>query len=168
MEVRRQIYFLPSVSRNHKFNLHLLPDMLRKLNTCFSYGGGVGGWGGEVWRNDFSAISWCSHLPQILGGVFCQGGDKGWRGRAARAVIEKRKKREREEENAATDFDGLISFGFIRRSPPTGPSQCRAARRTGLVGLNGDSSQSFCSLSVTTVTCNVSKKITRGGCRLNF
>lgn len=46
LEVRRQIYFLPSVSRNHKFNLHLLPDMLRKLNTCFSYGGeGMGGCG---------------------------------------------------------------------------------------------------------------------------
>lgn len=87
LEVRRQIYFLPSVSRNHKFNLHLLPDMLRKLNTCFSYGGGRGGI--EVWKNDFSAISWRSHLPQILGGVFCQGKDKGWRGRAARAVIKK-------------------------------------------------------------------------------
>lgn len=68
----------------------------------------------------FPAVSWHSHLRGYFAVSLCQG-TMGWRGRAAGAVVEEQKKKKGLKEKTWLTFSRLISFGFIRLSPQTGP-----------------------------------------------
>lgn len=98
-----------SFSHTHKFNLHFLRRHVAQIE-----------YSKKVWKNDFSAASWHSHLRRYFAVSFCRG-TMGWRGSAAGAVVEGKKERKGLKEKPWLTFNRLISFGFIRLSPQTGP-----------------------------------------------
>lgn len=69
-----------SFSHTHKFNLHFLRRHVAQIE-----------YSKKVWKNDFSAASWHSHLRGYFAVSFCRG-TMGWRGSAAGAVVEGKKK----------------------------------------------------------------------------
>lgn len=107
-----------SFSHTHKFNLHFLRRHVAQIE-----------YSKKVWKNDFSAASWHSHLRRYFAVSFCRG-TMGWRGSAAGAVVEGKKKKKRTERKAVADFQQADFIWFHQTLTADRPSRCRSL--TGL------------------------------------
>lgn len=106
-----------SFSHTHKFNLHFLRRHVAQIE-----------YSKKVWKNDFSAASWHSHLRGCFAVSFCRG-TMGWRGSAAGAVVEGKKK-EKDWKKSRGWLQQADFIWFHQTLTADRPSRCRSL--TGL------------------------------------